>query len=155
MYNVFIMKNNFSPSQIATIDGSSIKYVFVNIKSILKLNKKIIDFIKNEDNIQTHPNKYFKEDDIEAICYNILRWRRCTAYLFIQISKMGYRHLCYFSDEIKHSSQSFGTSMQHVEKKTIIDIINDNVKNNIIFKAINMNNDSIIIPEDVDKYFGI
>jgi hypothetical protein len=57
--------------------------------------------------------------DIVGLVLTTLNWRRGTAYLVVQKSKLGTRFLVYFSDKVIHNAASFGTSWENVDKNTI------------------------------------
>jgi len=156
------MDKNFKPIKIAFIGAIDIsKVTFSNAGMVNEFNSQIIDYIYNDNGIGDNVEKWFRAGDIIGVCYHILRWRRCTAYLVIQFSDRGTRYLCYFSDEIKHHAQSFGTSMENVDKNQVFKWIEENSKkfleNNQIMKVF-LNSQRLILLENFDKYkdmFGI
>lgn len=86
-----------------------------------------------------------------------MQWRRCSAYLIIQTSNIGYRYLCYFYDHINHHAQCFGTSYYLVKKTEIINYFNyklDEIKKVIDFERF-PELKKPIDNRDYEKYFGI
>lgn len=131
MFNIHIMKNDFTPIKIGTVNRED-NNIIINkcgISSVDNFNNKLCNYILNDNGIGENVDEWFKSEDITAVCYYILRWRRCTAYLVIQMSDKGIRYLCYFSDEVKHHAQSFGTSMETVDSKQVYDVLEKQLKN--------------------------
>ena len=162
MPKYFIMDKNFKPINIAVIGDNSIsKVTFSNVGMVNEFNSQIIDYIYNDNGIGQDAEEWFRAGDIIGVCYHIIRWRRCTAYLVIQFSDIGVRNLCYFSDEIKHHAQCFGTSMESVDKNQVFKCIEENSKkfleNNKIMKVF-LNSQRLILLEKFDNFkdlFGI
>lgn len=88
--------------------------------SVVKFNNRIFSFIANDRGIENNPNLHIVEDDIHGHLFEIIRYRRCTVYLVIQISSIGSRYLAYIYDKIIHNAQSFGTSASMIKKEDII-----------------------------------
>ena len=97
------------------------------VESVTNMNMKILNYIKKHQ----ESDKYslfceeeglfdlLKEGDINSYIVHYMKWRRCSAYLVIQVSNRGYRYLCYFVDKIYHGAQCFGTSYSNVDYETI------------------------------------
>ena len=130
MFKVYLMKKDFTPINISSINREidEININNIGVTSVDNLNFSISKFIKNDEGGLTDIEEWFSSEDIKCVCYHILRWRRCTAYMFIQFSNKGIRHLCYFSDEVKHNGQSFGTSMENVDKNQVYQCMEENLK---------------------------
>lgn len=138
---IYIMKNNGSLQEIK--DDNDVLPV------IKELNKKICDFIKNDEDDGKDSYSYIiKNGDISLNIFHTMRWRRCTGYLAIQKSNNGIRFLCYLDDTIKHHGQSFGTSVEFVSMKQVKDTFLKEMKNIEEFQ----NNINIKI---FNKKFGI
>lgn len=93
-------------------------------ESVVKFNNKIFYFIANDRGIENNPNLHIVEDDIQGHLFEIIRYRRCTVYLVIQISTIGVRYLAYIYDKIIHNGQSFGTDASLIKKEDIINKLN-------------------------------
>lgn len=157
MFNIHILKKDFSPIKIATInrETSKITTVDIGLSSVDNFNSQVCKYIFNDKGYKTEDDEWFQSEDIKGVCFHILRWRRCTAYLVIQFSPRGTRYLCYFSDEIKHSAQSFGTSMEDVDKEEVFQCLENNLKNfltgNKILKIF-LNDKRIDLLDNIDNY---
>jgi len=81
--------------------------------------------------------------------------------LVIQFSSIGTRYLSYFSDEIKHNAQCFGTSMEDVDINQVFKCMEENLKkfleSNKTIKVF-LNSQRLILLDNFDNYkdlFGI
>lgn len=92
--------------------------------SVVKFNKQLLSFIVSDKGIENSPNLHIVADDIQGHLFEIVRYRRCTVYLVIQISTLGVRYLAYIYDKIMHHGQSFGTSASMIKKSDIMDKLN-------------------------------
>ena len=128
---IFLWKNDLTYEDIGNIDLEKKTIYNKNypIESVNNMNIKILNYIKEHQNSDKY-NLFCKEEglfdllkegDINSYIVDYIKWRRCSAYLVIQISSRGHRYLCYFVDKIYHSSQSFGTSYSIVEYDAIFD----------------------------------
>ena len=131
MFNIYIMKKDFTPISIGSVnrENNNITINKSGISSVDNFNNQICNYILKDNGIEENVDEWFTSEDITGVCYHILRWRRLTAYLIIQISDKGIRYLCYFSDEVKHHGQSFGTSMETVDSKQVYDVLEKELKN--------------------------
>lgn len=163
MFNIHILKKDFSPIKIATVnrENSEITTVDIGLSSVDNFNSQVCNYIFKDEGYKTDDDEWFQAEDIKGVCFHILRWRRCTAYLVIQFSKVGIRYLCYFSDEIKHSAQSFGTSMENVDKEQVFQCLETNLKKflteNKVLKTF-LNGKRIELLNDITNYknlFGV
>lgn len=169
MFKVHVMKKNFDPIEISNIsrDTNEISTIDIGISSVNTFNYQISEYILNDDTYSTivcgdlNMEEWFRADDIIGVCYHILRWRRCTAYFVIQFSEKGFRHLCYFSDEIKHNGQSFGTSMETVDKDQVFTTMRSNLEtflnSNKIMKVFLSDKRKLLLEnlENYQDFFGI
>ena len=122
--NIFIMKPNSSKIKIGEIyftktGTKSITIENTKNETVNNFNRKIIEFIKEDNNIEDNIPFFVFSDDMVGMIFHIMRWRRCTGYLVIQKSDNGTRYLAYLHDKIKHSSTSFGTTCNLVKFKDI------------------------------------
>ena len=130
--SVFIMKTNGTYQKIGDIvesgsdsnskSDSKNKVIIdpsIAVNTINVFNRKILEFIKDDNGYLPECMKYVESGDIRGIILHIMRWRRCTGYLVFQQSNQGNRHLFYIHDKIKHSARCFGTSMEHVEMSLV------------------------------------
>ena len=159
------MKNDFSQIEIASINKLKNHITMkknTGLSSIDIFNKQICEHISKD--ILDESDTWIQSEDIKGICYGIMRWRRCTSYLVIQISSRGIRHLCYFSDEIKHNATSFGTSMEHVKKQDVLDSMKKNLsiflKKDTTLKTFDIKSYTYLVEnieniENIDMIFGI
>jgi hypothetical protein len=166
MLKVYVMKKNFDPIEISNISRvtNEISTVDIGISSVDSFNYQISKFILNDGTLvcgDLNLEEWFRADDIIGVCYHILRWRRCTAYFVIQFSEKGFRHLCYFSDEIKHNGQSFGTSVETVDKNQVFTTIRSNLEtflnSNKIMKIFLSDKRTLLLEnlENYQDFFGI
>ena len=165
MYKFYVMKNDWSPLEIAEVneDDNTVKMNKTPNSVVNKLNENIVSYLKEDDKHsigQTINFKIFKSGDVKSYYYHNIKWRRCTAFLFLQISKLGIRHICYFSDKVNHHGQSFGTSMNHVKdhevKNVIINMLkNDNNTKNVLENVFNISFDDSFDMETLNLSFGI
>lgn len=122
---IMLWKNDLTYEEIGTIDEKNDNVFYKNypVQSVTNMNMKILNYIKkhqkaNKYNLFCEEENLFdvlKEGDINSYIIEYMRWRRCSAYLVIQISNRGYRYLCYFVDKIYHGAQCFGTSYSYVD----------------------------------------
>ena len=163
MFNIHILKKDFSPIKIATVnrETSEITTVDIGLSSVDNFNSQVCNYIFNEEGYKTYEENWFQSEDIKGVCFHILRWRRCTAYLVIQFSPRKTKYLCYFSDEINHSTQSFGTSMEDVDKEEVFQCLENNLKNFLTenkILQIFLNDKRIDLLDNIDNYknlFGV
>ena len=126
---IMLWKNDLTYEEIGTIDEENENIFYKNypVQSVTNMNMKILNYIKrhqkaNKYNLFCEEENLFdvlKECDINSYIVDYLKWRRCSAYLVIQISSRGHRYLCYFVDKINHGATSFGTSYYNVEYEAI------------------------------------
>ena len=127
MSNVFIMKNDGSLLKVATInDRKQIELLneslYESLSSVTNFNKGIINKIVDLEFDSDEDISYFYEsEDIMGFMFYKLNWRRCSGYMVLQKSSNGVRYLCYLIDVINHQAQSFGTSVEDVEKSQVIE----------------------------------
>ena len=171
---VLIWKNDLSYLDIGYIENKKYNQngeecerkisqsLFTGIQSVDDFNKNILNSIKYYENQILGPKlahlfDVIKVEDITAFIISQLKWRRCSAYLVIQTSHLGYRYLCYFYDHIHHSAECFGTSYQLVKKNDIIKSFNQRLDE--IKKVIDLDRypelKDPIFNRDFEKYFGI
>ena len=119
-FKIYLISNNKNIVHIANIKFQNEKYsdidiLNINNSSVYNFNNQICNYIIC-DNIYDCTNKpcVIISDDIIGVLVDRIRWRRATAYLWIQKSNKNYRYLCYMSDEIKHCAECFGTNVNHV-----------------------------------------
>jgi len=95
------------------------------LSDVQAMNKTIAEFIAKNDTVPPRKliNKTFKIDELESRLLEVMRFRRCTVYLFLQTSPVGTRLLAYGSTLIKHHAISFGTSLDLVFPQTIKDFL--------------------------------
>ena len=163
MHHFYVMSNNWSPKKIATINDNQIEMERDSIPLVYKLNKNIVTYLNDEknQNIGSEINfKIFEVADIKSYYYKKVAYRRCTAFLFLQVSDLGIRHMCYFSDKVVHSSASFGTSMEHVKKEDIFKFIIDDFTNNqntinVLKFVFNINYNQSSLEDSLQRKFGI
>jgi len=133
------MKKNGSFLKIGTIDDNTgtIVNVLGNMPYHLKkINDQILDYIKNVDSYSDNVDKIITSGDITCLIFKVLRWRRCTGFLVLQISNVGLRTLCYLYDKVVHNAVSFGTDIYHVKMDYIHKQIESSLKNNEKLKEI-------------------
>ena len=127
---IMLWKNDLNKyEEVGTIDEENGNIIYKNytVKSVTNMNTKILNYIKKHQKTERSSLLYeeeslfdvLKEGDINSYIVNYIKWRRCSAYLVIQISNRGYRYLCYFVDKIYHTAKSFGTSYSNVDYETI------------------------------------
>ncbi|CAH6420132.1 Hypothetical protein KVN_LOCUS23 [uncultured virus] len=137
--NVYLFSKN-SWQKIGTINPNQIiKENIPNIYTLQQTSKKILELIQNDSikNLQIG-KKFFvlnpsdDKDKLEIILLHIMRFRRCTVYIFEQINHKTNlkRILAYGNDEIKHHAICFGTSLDLVDGKTIEKSLCNEVKRN-------------------------
>ena len=122
---------------ISMLDVSNIKQeLFTGINTVDKFNEKILKLIKSyeiEFHVQTSSIfDIIEAGDITGYLISKMTWRKCSAYLVIQTSNIGYRYLCYFYDHEHHTGA--GTSYNMVEYKEIINEFKkqiDKIKNEV------------------------
>lgn len=162
MFKVHVMKKDFNPINVSSISRETheISIIDTGLSSVDSFNSQISNFILNDNGFKDD-EEWFRADDIIGVCYHILRWRRCTAYLVIQFSDKGFRHLCYFSDEIKHHAQSFGTSIETVNKAQVFTSMRSNLEtflNSSKIMKIFLDDNRIKLLENLENYqdfFGV
>ena len=136
---IMLCKNDLNKyEEIGNIDEKNGNIFCKNypVESVTNMNMKILNYIKKHQ----ESDKYslfceeeglfdlLKEGDINSYIVHYMKWRRCSAYLVIQVSNRGYRYLCYFVDKIYHGAQCFGTSYSNVDYKTIFDEFKKTIK---------------------------
>ena len=162
MFKIYVMDRNFLPKEVSVCnrENGDVNVVTNQISSIYGLNSQLSKYILSDKSYETNVEEWFESEDIKAVCFYIMRWRRCTAYLVIQFSDNGYRYLCYFSDEVKHQGQSFGTTMELVNKKEVFDAMKENLKlflNESKIMKIFLNDERKELYNNIDnfeQYFG-
>lgn len=124
-YSIALMRNDNKNGQwdfiINTKNG-----VIKNLKKsgnedVDQINMEIGKFILKKD-LKSHgplPLVRFSSNDLSSKLINIMIYRRCTIYLFLQHSSRGTRIQAYGSNLIKHFGESFGTSLAGVNMNTI------------------------------------
>ena len=160
---ILIVKNNLTYLDIGEINEQKItQNLFTEIDSVDKFNENILNLIQSYEMNGFHPKLYnmfdiIEQNDITAFVIKQLKWRRCSAYLVIQTSNIGYRYLCYFYDKIYHSAECFGTSYNLVEKSEIINHFEnkfDEMKDIVDFNRFPELNEPIL-NRTFDTNFGI
>ena len=145
--------------KIGSLNNDSVDINATGLSSVDSFNKQMLKYIsethdsskqKFNDNVEI-----IESEDIVGIVFHIIRWRRCTGYIVIQLSDRGVRYLCYLVDAIYHKSEAFGTSYQSVQysevKKTFIEkYISIKVKDTFIEKYISIKMKDTFIK----KYFS-
>ena len=107
---IFLWKNDLTYEDIGNIDLEKKTIYNKNypIESVNNMNIKILNYIKEHQNSDKY-NLFCKEEglfdllkegDINSYIVDYIKWRRCSAYLVIQVSSRGYRYLSYFVDNI-------------------------------------------------------
>ena len=158
MYRFHLITSNWSPIEIAKVDNNNITINKSHNKLVNKLNSDIVNYLVNENDKINF--KIFESGDIKSYYYKKIQWRRCAAFLFIQISDMGLRHMCYFSDEVVHNAASFGTSMDNVSKEEVFKYIiealttDENICN-VLKHVFNLTYDATSLTEELSSKFGI
>lgn len=164
MYSFYVMSNKWSPIKIASVDDrKNISLEKTDNNLVNKLNKEIVTYLVDENNQnigRTINFKIFQSGDIKSYYYKKLAWRRCTGFLFLQVSEKGIRHLCYFSDEIVHQAQCFGTSMENVSKEQVLDYIKEELTSddntmNVLKHVFNLSYNTDSLTEQLNNNFGI
>ena len=172
---VFIWKNNLEYLDVGEIKINKTENykdkrdvitqnLFTGLKSVDDFNENVLNqiFCYEVDGFKPRFYDLFdiidvKDEDIKSFVISKLKWRRCSAYLVIQTSNLGYRYLCYFYDHIHHSAQCFGTSYSLVKKSEIINYFNyklDEIKSVIDFERF-PELKAPIENRDYERYFGI
>ena len=134
---VLLWKNDLTYETVGFIEEEN-NNVFpknYSVKSVNNMNIKILNYIKDHQKSEkmdlfkkdAYNYDLLKEDDINSYIVEYMRWRRCSAYLVIQISARGHRYLCYFVDKKYHGAQCFGTSYDCVSYGDIVNQFNTNV----------------------------
>ena len=119
-FNVFMIGKQANLIDIAKVENHNVKVTKTGISSVDNFNKQVCDFITKDDGV--NQKQVILSEDIIGALVTIMRWRRATAYLWIQKSNNGHRYLCYITDELKHSAQSFGTGIESVMRTHIYTI---------------------------------
>ena len=142
---------------------SHLNLIIDGIDSINKMNKLMLEYIRRDDRHISDVFDILHVDDIINITFYIMRYRRCTIYLSVQISSRGIRFMAYADDSIKHSATSFGTSMQHVKVEDVKQKYKENIES--VFKKLeafrfilNTHNTTFSIEESITNFeslFGI
>ena len=105
-------------------DGSyhNIEYSSTSNDTISCINNSIIEFIKQDRIFNNYyfENINFKFNNIKTQLVSILRWRRCTAYLFVQTKNFIDTYLVYIDNYVRHNGQCFGTSIENIKTKEFI-----------------------------------
>ncbi len=87
-----------------------------NVETVDKFNEFVLNFIsqvKNGNyNISGSYITTFEHQDLKCKFLKVMRYRRCSAFFFLQQSSKQFRLLCYVEDEISHNGQGFGTNME-------------------------------------------
>ena len=161
---VLIWKTDLNYLDVGKIDKDKniFQILFTGIKSVDDFNQEILNSIKDYESQIYNPkmNTLFdiiRVEDITGFIISQVKWRRCSAYLVIQTSNLGYRYLCYFYDHIHHSAECFGTSYNLVKKTEIIKYFNerlDEVQSNLDFNRYPELR-APILNRDFENNFGI
>lgn len=133
---IIVWKNNLNYLEIGELNDNKISLTLsTGISSVDKFNEDMLNFIKSYELNGFYPKVYdmfdiIENEDITAFVISQLKYRRCTVYLVIQTSAIGYRYLSYFYDKVYHNATSFGTSYKLVSKDKIINCF-ENILNEI------------------------
>jgi hypothetical protein len=123
---IMVWKTNLDYLEIGELNDSEIKQnLFIGISSVDNFNRNLLNLIKSYEINGFIPKFYnifdiIENEDITAYVISQIIYRRCSVYLVIQTSNIGFRYLCYFYDKIYHNAECFGTSYNLLEKKDII-----------------------------------
>ena len=131
--NIYLLKGENELLKIASVDNDyNIKLDFISqINDVNNINKNIIKyiildssypntpvFLKNYKHVFSINNIddcfLIQSDDIYSLIIDIWRYRRCTVYVILQKSNVGYRILIYLYDKIMHTSANFGIGIDSI-----------------------------------------
>ena len=136
-FNIYIIKNDWTLHKVAVVANSKLVVVKVGNELVNIFNKKVCEFILNDDGYKYHSTPIIsRSGDITGIQVASSKWRRATTYQYLQFSDKGHRYLSFATDEVKHSAESFGTDLN--------DVIESNSNRKAIKDSFQENYDSIL-----------
>ena len=148
--SIYIVKRDKTHEKIGEISNDSVHLSKTIIPSVDAYNTRVLTQIRDLKKTRGYillargvmpPDVLdpIRVEDIIGQLIIIYKWRRCTAFVYLQTSQVGKRIMVYLDDEYNHSGESFGTDCYGVISEDFIkDLKSDLDRAEVIYGVRNL-----------------